>query len=745
LRAVARAAIRAGALQDRARRRPGALALVLGAAVFALGLGIFRLRLDNRLEVWTDAGARRADDFDRRDFAAVLHDGPAVESGGFDERDRRLSERLAAIPGVAEIESVSLALRRLGKRTLADLGDGAAFFDDYLLAAGRRSAAIRLWLEEGAHRGAVVAAIEERLSSSPDAAVVLGPAAFNAALDDRSRLESAKVLPLAAAVAAAALAAVLGSVRNALLAAGTASLGVAAFLGALGWMGTRLNFLSMNVAVILAVAELSLMVHPLQLISESLRRRRPGGVSMQRVSLRSLPGSALAVLTSAAGFLTLSAAPSAAVRQFGALGAAAMAAALASSVLSLPLVAGLAAPSGPRAAGRQERLRLALASLGRRIERRPLMSGWGLAALLSLGAFLALRIPVDHEPLDFLSKEDPLRRAYEAAGAKGGGLAPLEFTLEIPGGCWSLEGLRALDRAASAMAQAAGAGRAFSIARLVELSSSMLQGGRAGSCSLPSSDAALGAALAALRALGGGLGGLASADGTRCRVILPLPLMGGGAFATARARAGDSLKAHPGVRGRPCGLIHDLMAVQDGILASQARGLALGIAGACIVLGAVFGTIEATLAALMVNLLPLSLAAALMGLARIPLDLSSAMVAGVSLGISVDDSARFLWRHGRWGGREARGAADLLRHAGMPTVGTGSLLAAGFAALGCAGFPPIARFGLLTAAALVLAVLSHVFILPGLLCRPSRARASGATGERHACHRIPVPGAVRVT
>jgi len=304
--------------------------------------------------------------------------------------------------------------------------------------------------------------------------------------------------------------------------------------------------------------------------------------------------------------------------------------------------------------------------------------------------------------------------ACEELGNRAGGLAPLELSLDLGVDPWSAAGLRKLESCAASAAEAAGTNSCFSLAEIVKLAAARMAGGPPGSYALPVEDRRLEAASRLARLASGEAAHFVSPRGA-CRLVLPLPILGGREFHAITERVLERLDAACPGGVRPLGIVHRLMALQDGILSSQASGLVAGLAGAALLLGAVLGSGRETLAAVLVNMAPLSLAAAYMGLRRVALDLSTAMVASISLGISVDDSARFLWAYRLASRRNSRPAALALEQAGPATVLTGTLLAAGFGIVALAKFPPIARFGGITSATLLGSIVCHIFVLPGLL------------------------------
>ena len=126
----------------------------------------------------------------------------------------------------------------------------------------------------------------------------------------------------------------------------------------------------------------------------------------------------------------------------------------------------------------------------------------------------------------------------------------------------------------------------------------------------------------------------------------------------------------------------------------------------------------AALLCMIPNLSPIFLIFVVMGIFGIWLDMATAMVASVAIGIAVDDTIHIF--HG-FQARVARGISTPLalartyRGAGRAVVTTTLILSAQFLILAWSDFVPTRNFGLLTTAGLVAALLFDLLLLPALL------------------------------
>jgi transposase-like protein len=118
------------------------------------------------------------------------------------------------------------------------------------------------------------------------------------------------------------------------------------------------------------------------------------------------------------------------------------------------------------------------------------------------------------------------------------------------------------------------------------------------------------------------------------------------------------------------------------------------------------------------NLSPVFLIFVIMGSTGIWLDMATAMIASVAIGIAVDDTLHVY--HG-FQQRMKRGASPVLallrtyHGAGRAVVTTTVILSAQFMILTASDFIPTRNFGLLTTAGLIAALLFDLLLLPALL------------------------------
>lgn len=179
----------------------------------------------------------------------------------------------------------------------------------------------------------------------------------------------------------------------------------------------------------------------------------------------------------------------------------------------------------------------------------------------------------------------------------------------------------------------------------------------------------------------------------------------------------------------PYAVVHDMV---EAIRATQLASFAGAGVMVALMLAVFLRSVRWALLALLPTALPVVATLGIMGLAGIPLDVGSAMVAAVVLGIAVDDAIHMLdrMRRLRQAGRpHAQAVHDAVLHVGRALASTSFALAIGFAALALSPWQSIASFGLLSAVAILGALLADLLVLPALFLRLAGDRPRGSAPQ----------------
>jgi predicted RND superfamily exporter protein len=184
------------------------------------------------------------------------------------------------------------------------------------------------------------------------------------------------------------------------------------------------------------------------------------------------------------------------------------------------------------------------------------------------------------------------------------------------------------------------------------------------------------------------------------------------------------------------GLSYLMTQVTRAIISTQFRSTALSCVVILLMLGLALRSGRLALLALLPTLLAVTLVLGMMGWLGVRIDVSTALVASVAMGLSVDDTFHCLlrWRREIRSGRNADEALRVSYSGTGPGVVLSSLaVSVGFLALIGSEFVPTANFGWLVSVATLGGSIGNLVLLPACLAITS-IRYSGVRSDRSAMH-----------
>jgi uncharacterized protein len=382
-------------------------------------------------------------------------------------------------------------------------------------------------------------------------------------------------------------------------------------------------------------------------------------------------------------------------------------------------------------------VRVRLERLGPWLFRR---RGWvrsGFAATAALLLAGASQLVVDTHTIGLLPSGHPVVRDSEWIETNLGLYTPLEFVVRPPGGDAlapaTLAALRAWQETAESRR---GVDRTLALPDLLTLTRTSSPG------TAEEAAAALEAWAEASEMDAGAYLGPGRAT-TRATAFVPMGTARQFAAATrALAADGDRALGAPGAF-IPAGYLPLYVRIIDYTVSSTLMGLGLALLAVFLVLALLLGSARLVLAAVPPNLFAIAAVFGVMGWLRIPLDIATATVGAIVIGIAVDNTVHYLHRY-----RSARAAGDTdaaataLLGAGPAMVLSSVVLVLGLAILMAAGSRSIVYFGLLTSVAVAAALAADLLLLPTLVGREARQpRAERPPSLPDPPHRPPAPEA----
>jgi len=156
----------------------------------------------------------------------------------------------------------------------------------------------------------------------------------------------------------------------------------------------------------------------------------------------------------------------------------------------------------------------------------------------------------------------------------------------------------------------------------------------------------------------------------------------------------------------------------SSLMEDQAATFATAAAGILVMMMLAFRSMWLGLVALVPNALPIIIVLGTMGWIGLPVNIATAMIASVSMGMAVDSSIHYIYgfrRHMQAGVMAAE--AIRLTHAsvGRAVVFANLAILVGFSVLCLSNFVPTIHFGILVGVAMFGGLMGNLFVLPLLL------------------------------
>jgi predicted RND superfamily exporter protein len=513
----------------------------------------------------------------------------------------------------------------------------------------------------------------------------------------------------------------------------TVGLGVLWTFGAMGWLGWPQNSVTQALAPLLLVIGVCDTLHVLARAASERAAQPQRDLPDTLVHVAGDLGNACVAtsLTTAAAFASFAASGLESFVRFGWIAALGVLFALLLTFTLLPLLAvrlGIGSLPAERASQRWDR------ALDRVIEaamRRPAPLLAVVAAVALVCALGVPRLRVDASFEDLYGEQSDVVRWSRFVGDHLRRPDSLEVTLQAPSdaAAWDPESLRTVERVGESLADIEGLGPARSLADGVALAYQLGNADEPFWRRVPGRAEDARAVLDALAEHDPvGLRRFADLPARRYRVSLEAEKLAQDDMRRVFAEVDERLARElpPGWSAEltgPLAVVRDMI---DEIRSTQISSFA-GAGAVVLLLVALF--LRSPLAALLAavpTLLPVVATLGVMGWLGAPLDVGSAMVAAIVIGVAVDDAIHLLaqmQKRRQRGDPLASAMHGAARHVGRAVVTTSCALALGFSSLGLSSWQTISHFGALSALAVLGALCAVLLVLPALVSLGSRPGA----------------------
>jgi predicted RND superfamily exporter protein len=539
-----------------------------------------------------------------------------------------------------------------------------------------------------------------------------------------------RLIPLAIAVLAIALASFFRSLPLVLLPLASTGVTTLWTLGAYGLAGFQLNAITGLLAPVLMVLSLPVSVHVIQgwLDAEGGSQSR-----VQRIRGAQRPlifPCFFCSLTTAIGFGSLATSNMPAVVQFGVFAALGVALAFCIGMTLVPV--GLSFLTPPEGAPRSRQHRLILRLLAGSDRAATTYPRRVLAFFCLFTAVCLAGLPFMHNNTDlvrFLKRDAPLYQDTIFIDQHLTGSNALEFMLERADGApltqlEDLQRMQAFEQATLAREPVTGVTSILAVLRQLQRAES---GGE--QLALPASQRDASYAFDLLDAAPEAhlIHKLIAPDFTSARFNVRIHALG----TAAAAELADAILADAhrvfgeGYRVDVTGAFHHVAQDSNRLVAAQVNSFGLAVVLVVTAIGVLFRSLRLTFIALVPNLMPIAWTAGLMGIFGIDLSIGTAMIASAVIGMIVDDTIHYMTHYSRLNrGDPAQAIRQATREIGPALLINNLVLALGFW-VGCFGsFKPTIYFSLLSGITIVSALLCDLWVTPACLNLFDRRRAA---------------------
>jgi predicted RND superfamily exporter protein len=171
--------------------------------------------------------------------------------------------------------------------------------------------------------------------------------------------------------------------------------------------------------------------------------------------------------------------------------------------------------------------------------------------------------------------------------------------------------------------------------------------------------------------------------------------------------------------GKVTGLFVLLTSLVESMLRDQWVTFAVASAGMGLMLWLALRSLKLALIALVPNVLPILLVMGLWGILGLKINMGAAMIAAVSMGLTIDSSMHYLVdfvRARRDGKPFSQALGEVQRSVGRAMIFTTLAVAVGFGVLCISDFIPTVYFGVLVSLTMIGGLAGNLIILPLQLC-----------------------------
>ena len=512
------------------------------------------------------------------------------------------------------------------------------------------------------------------------------------------------------------------------------------------WKGVLLPFLVVLLSIILSFGlmalfswEISLVsvllpimliaiandygIHLINLYQEESRKNRqePPSAIAQKIFRELKRPITITGLTTIGGMLGLLSHQMAPAAQLGVLASAGIGIALILSLYLIPVLLTFynKAPKRPAIERSSDRfLNKTLHLFARGVNKHPktIVTSFLIISLISIGGLFLLKVDTNVE--GYFTGDSTVRTSIELTNKKLGGSQYI--SLLFSGNILEPDVLRRMEKYTAQIALLPQAGNIISPVTLFrELSKGLYSAGESGYDNLPQSrpEAAQYLEIASMAGFDKQIAQLIDPNRENARILVSLT---DGSNQTGK----ELLSALNSIAGKDplikgiAGPGLSKIQIADMVIRGQITSLVLAFFIIIILLSIIFKSIVAGIKGSLPLLFSTVLLFGLMGFSGIPLDIVTALLSSIMIGVGIDYTIHFLWRYKAE--YAAHGSIEAAISTTLTTTGRGIIFNAlsviiGFAVLALSGFAPLRFFGLLVVISIFSCLICALLLVPAII------------------------------
>ena len=465
----------------------------------------------------------------------------------------------------------------------------------------------------------------------------------------------------------------------------------------------QLNMVTMALPTLVLVIGIADCVHLLRAVAAE-SKELPHAERVINALEAMLPPCFVTSITTAAGFLALTTSSLPIVRDLGLFGAIGMLMAFVASFVLLTAALTWPATEPEPVNGRIDRLAARMSGVGTRYPARTIG-----AFIITASVFLfgMTKLIVDTDSYGYLKEDHVIHHDSAFIQSTMGPYVPVDFIVSAPADVLATDVLDAVQAWQIKVVSEGGIGWTWSLLDALGIEQDVAPS------SLPAGQ--IDSRLERIRRFSARTTASMLAGDTQLRVSFGTEVMSARTVQELMDRVQGYAEFPDGVELRPAGYTPLYTRIVEEIVSSQVRGFSTALALIVILLGLGMRSVRRVALAIPANLFPVLLTLGLMGLTGIPLDVATATIATVILGLVVDDTVHILRPPAD---RTSIRLSDSLLASSQKSGGTllitSVILCLGFLVLGLAEIRSISWFGYLTSFATAVAIITDLLLLPAL-------------------------------